>query len=60
MLLVLDNCEHVIEAAARLAVEAEWRCRAVQILATSREPLRPRASSVHRLPPLETRPLRPG
>ncbi|MFE5763666.1 BTAD domain-containing putative transcriptional regulator [Streptomyces sp. NPDC056492] len=39
MLLVLDNCEHVIGAAAELAEELLARCPGVRILATSREPL---------------------
>ncbi|WP_302170448.1 BTAD domain-containing putative transcriptional regulator [Streptomyces sp. TBY4] len=39
MLLILDNCEHVVDAAARLAEEILARCPGVQILATSREPL---------------------
>jgi predicted ATPase len=38
-LLVLDNCEHVIEDAARLAEIVTDRCREVVIVATSREPL---------------------
>ena len=52
MLLVLDNCEHVIEAAAALAVEVLHHAPGVQILATSREPLRVEGEHVHRLPPL--------
>ncbi|MEV5439498.1 BTAD domain-containing putative transcriptional regulator [Streptomyces sp. NPDC052682] len=39
MLLVLDNCEHVVEAAARLAEELLARCPHLTVLATSREPL---------------------
>ena len=39
LLLVLDNCEHVISAAADLAAFLLDRCAAVTILATSREPL---------------------
>ncbi|WP_256920884.1 ATP-binding protein, partial [Streptomyces hilarionis] len=39
MLLVLDNCEHVVEAAARLVEELLARCPGVRVLATSREPL---------------------
>jgi predicted ATPase len=39
MLLVLDNCEHVIEAAAALAHRLLGECRRLRILATSREPL---------------------
>ena len=39
LLLVLDNCEHVVEAAARLAHRALARCPDVTVLATSREVL---------------------
>ncbi|MGW2421513.1 BTAD domain-containing putative transcriptional regulator [Streptomyces sp. NPDC001709] len=39
MLIVLDNCEHVIEAAARLAERLLARCPGLTVLATSREPL---------------------
>jgi predicted ATPase/DNA-binding SARP family transcriptional activator len=38
-LLVLDNCEHVVEAAAELAMTLIARCPQLKILATSREPL---------------------
>jgi len=40
MLVVLDNCEHLIEACASLAVALLEACPAVTILATSREPIR--------------------
>lgn len=39
VLLVLDNCEHVIEAAAAFAGRLLGECRRLRILATSREPL---------------------
>ncbi|MFH9015108.1 BTAD domain-containing putative transcriptional regulator [Streptomyces sp. NPDC017943] len=39
MLLILDNCEHVAAAAARLAEELLQRCPGLTVLATSREPL---------------------
>jgi predicted ATPase/class 3 adenylate cyclase len=38
-LLLLDNCEHVIDAAAALCERITRECRRVRILATSREPL---------------------
>ena len=38
-LIVLDNCEHLIEACARVAEAVLARCPNVRILATSREPL---------------------
>ena len=37
LLLVLDNCEHVIDTAAELAVDLLASCAGVRILATSRE-----------------------
>jgi non-specific serine/threonine protein kinase len=39
MLLVIDNCEHLIDACAQVAAELLARCPKLQILATSREPL---------------------
>lgn len=38
-LLILDNCEHVIDAAAALAAAVNVGCGSVAVLATSREPL---------------------
>src|SRR5215468_7891589 len=52
LLVVLDSCEHVIEAAAILAEEIFRGTKAVHILATSREALRVEGERVHRLPPL--------
>ncbi len=56
MLIVLDNCEHVIDAAAALAEQLLGGAPGVHILATSREPLRARGERVHRLLPLEVPP----
>ncbi|MFE2320895.1 BTAD domain-containing putative transcriptional regulator [Streptomyces sp. NPDC059441] len=39
MLIVLDNCEHVVDAAARLVEALLERCPGLTVLATSREPL---------------------
>jgi predicted ATPase/DNA-binding SARP family transcriptional activator len=39
MLLILDNCEHVIESAAAFAHRVLGECKRLRILATSREPL---------------------
>ena len=39
MLLILDNCEHVIESAAAFADRVLGECPRLRILATSREPL---------------------
>jgi DNA-binding winged helix-turn-helix (wHTH) protein len=52
LVLVLDNCEHVIEAAAALAAAILKGAADVHILATSREPLRVEGEYVQRLPPL--------
>ncbi|MBR8744951.1 BTAD domain-containing putative transcriptional regulator [Nocardiopsis sp. MG754419] len=38
-LLVLDNCEHLVEGAARFVESLLARCPGVRVLATSREPL---------------------
>ncbi|OKI00786.1 regulator [Streptomyces sp. CB02923] len=54
MLLVLDNCEHVIGAAAELAHTVLARCPGVTVLATSREPLGVPGESVHPVEPLPT------
>jgi predicted ATPase/DNA-binding winged helix-turn-helix (wHTH) protein len=53
-LLVLDNCEHVIEAVAVLAEELLKAAPKLHILATSREPLNAEGESVHRLVALTT------
>jgi predicted ATPase/DNA-binding winged helix-turn-helix (wHTH) protein len=52
MLLVIDNCEHVIDAAASLIERILVGAPRVHILATSREPLRSAGEWVRRLPPL--------
>src|SRR5580698_3136970 len=49
MLLVLDNCEHVIGAAAALCAELLAACDDVRVLATSREPLRVAGEARYRL-----------
>jgi predicted ATPase/TolB-like protein len=52
LLLVLDNCEHVIGAAAHLAWAMLHAHRAIRVLATSREPLRTEGEFLYRVPPL--------
>jgi DNA-binding winged helix-turn-helix (wHTH) protein len=52
LLLLLDNCEHVVASAARIAEAVLRRAGNVCILATSREPLRAEGEWVHRLPTL--------
>jgi predicted ATPase/DNA-binding winged helix-turn-helix (wHTH) protein len=52
LMLVLDNCEHVVDAAARMA-EALLRANpAAHVIATSREPLRVEGEWVYPVPPL--------
>ena len=52
LLLVLDNCEHVIGAAARLCAGLLSACDDVRVLATSREPLAVGGEVRYRLGPL--------
>jgi predicted ATPase/DNA-binding SARP family transcriptional activator len=54
LLLLLDNCEHVIRSAAELAARLVTECHSVSILATSREPLAVTGERVARLEPLST------
>jgi predicted ATPase/DNA-binding winged helix-turn-helix (wHTH) protein len=56
LLLVLDNCEHVIDAAARLAEMIVRMCPRTTILATSREILKIEGEHVYRVPPLDVPP----
>jgi predicted ATPase/DNA-binding winged helix-turn-helix (wHTH) protein len=51
-LLILDNCEHVIDAAAGLAARLISDCPRVKILATSREPLQIPGETLHVVAPL--------
>ncbi|MGF7233505.1 MAG: AfsR/SARP family transcriptional regulator [Frankia sp.] len=50
--IVLDNCEHLIEAVASLADRLLSRCRDLRILATSREPLNILGEALLVVPPL--------
>ncbi|MGW6843479.1 AfsR/SARP family transcriptional regulator [Streptomyces sp. NPDC054958] len=52
LLLLLDNCEHVIGAAAALAERLLTHCPGVRILATSREPLGVPGESLRPVEPL--------
>ncbi len=52
LLLVLDNCEHLIAEAARVADAILRAAPQIRILATSREPLRIAGEHVYRVPPL--------
>ncbi|CNE46239.1 putative ATPase [Mycobacterium tuberculosis] len=54
-LIVLDNCEHVVDAAARLADELLGACPSLRVLATSRERLGVDGEALCPVPPLEAR-----
>ena len=56
VLLVLDNCEHVVEAIAWLAEEIYRYARSVAIVATSRESLQAQGEFVFEMAPLEVPP----
>ena len=56
LLLVLDNCEHVIDATATLADVLVRLCPLATVLATSREVLRIEGEYAYRVPPLEVPP----
>lgn len=49
LLLMLDNCEHLIDSVAIIADRILGNCENVHILATSREPLRAIGERVHRI-----------
>ncbi len=52
MLIILDSCEHIIDASAVFAEQIIQILPQVDILATSREPLRAKGEWIERLPPL--------
>jgi predicted ATPase/DNA-binding CsgD family transcriptional regulator len=52
LLLVLDNCEHVVEGAAELVATLLGSCPALQVLAVSRAPLRLRIEHILPVAPL--------
>jgi non-specific serine/threonine protein kinase len=56
MLLVIDNCEHLIEEVAAVLNKLSKECPRVQVLATSREPLNLEGERVYRLPSLSLPP----
>lgn len=53
VLIVLDNCEHVIDEAAQVAQRLLDQCHGVRILATSREPIGLPGESAMRVPSLD-------
>jgi predicted ATPase/DNA-binding SARP family transcriptional activator len=52
LLILLDNCEHVIAAAAEVAEDLLRRCPGLHVLATSREGLRVGGETIWLVPPL--------
>jgi predicted ATPase/class 3 adenylate cyclase len=53
LLVLLDNCEHVLDACAKLADALLRGCPNLALLATSREPLGVDGEEVHRVPSME-------
>ncbi|MGT2527607.1 BTAD domain-containing putative transcriptional regulator [Streptomyces nojiriensis] len=53
LLLVLDNCEHVVDEAAALAARLLAACPRLRVLATSREPLGIIGESIRQVRPLD-------
>jgi predicted ATPase/DNA-binding SARP family transcriptional activator len=54
LLILLDNCEHVITTAAEVAEDLLRRCPGLRLLATSREGLRVGGETIWPVPPLAT------
>ncbi len=59
LLLLVDNCEHLLEAAAQLVGDVMRAAPGVHVIATSREPLGVQGESVIPLPPLDLPSARP-
>jgi predicted ATPase/DNA-binding SARP family transcriptional activator len=57
ILLILDNCEHLLDACARLVEDVLVHCPSVRIVATSREPLGVTAEALSAVGPLGTAPV---
>ncbi len=53
LLLILDTCEHVIDASALLVQRLLADCPLLRLIVTSREPLRVRGETIWRVPPLD-------
>jgi predicted ATPase len=56
LLLLLDNCEHVIDAAAQMAEALLRATPTMRVIATSREPLRVEGEWIYPIPPLAVPP----
>jgi predicted ATPase/class 3 adenylate cyclase len=59
-LVLLDNCEHLVEACAALSMRLVGSCRELTVLATSREPLGVAGEATFGVPPLAVDPLNPA
>jgi diguanylate cyclase (GGDEF)-like protein len=53
LLVVLDNCEHIVDEAARFAERLMQQCPGATVLATSREALGVRGETIYRLETLD-------
>jgi len=60
LLLVLDNCEHLLEACAALAHSLLSACPALCMIATSRQALTVIGEQVYPVPPLPVPPIEPS
>src|SRR6266568_537724 len=60
LLLVVDNCEHLLEPAAGLVADLLKAAPGLRVIATSREPLSVAGEHVVPVPPLELPPADPG
>src|SRR5450631_86697 len=60
LLLLLDNCEHLLEAAAQLVTEILRAAPDVRVITTTREPLQVPGEYVVPVPPLELPPMEGG
>ncbi|MDQ6781373.1 MAG: adenylate/guanylate cyclase domain-containing protein, partial [Candidatus Eremiobacteraeota bacterium] len=60
VLVILDNCEHLIREVAKTADTLLRACPRLSLLSTSREALAVRGESIHRLPSLAIPPQRRG
>jgi predicted ATPase/DNA-binding CsgD family transcriptional regulator len=60
VLVMLDNCEHLVDACAELCQRLLTSCPGLRILATSQEPLRIPQEAVWQVVPLDVPPAGPG
>jgi predicted ATPase/DNA-binding CsgD family transcriptional regulator len=59
-LLLLDNCEHLVDTCAEVTARLVAACPRLSVLATSREPLRIASELIWRVPPLDLPDPDPG